>query len=150
MLVLAMIGCAGQNKDSQPEADKAAARDPFDTTKEPAINPNTHFAAGQVAESQGNAAGALEQYKLALKQDPNHQQTLYRMGIVYTRLKSYPEAIDTWQKYVDATGKSADAYSNLGLTYILNNEPGNAEAAFKSGIAADPHNERCRMNYGLM
>src|SRR6185437_11638095 len=53
-------------------------------------------------------------------------------------------------KYIDATGGSATAYSNLGFCQELAGNSSAAEAAYKKGIADDPHNEPCRVNYGLM
>jgi Tfp pilus assembly protein PilF len=51
---------------------------------------------------------------------------------------------------VKATDGSAGAYSNLGFCHELAGNPAEAEAAYKKGIAKDPKNEPCRVNYGLM
>src|SRR4051794_21516156 len=57
------------------------------TDKDPPLNADTHFAAGQLNESQGNLQGALEQYGKALKLNPKHESALFRSGVVLAQLK---------------------------------------------------------------
>jgi len=122
----------------------------FDTGQQPAVTAQTHFAAGQLSETQGNLKNAIDQYQQALKLDPNHLGSIYRMGVVYAELKEYPQAIVYWKQYVDVTHGNPEAYNNLGFCYDLNGDGPNAEAAYKSGIAADPKNVSCRVDYGLL
>src|SRR3954465_12303146 len=127
MIALASIsllaGCAGSSNDSikglsQDDADRLnSGRSHFDGAKDPAFTAPTHFAAGQLAESQGAPQAAVEQYKEALKLDPKHQPSIYRLGVIYTQLKMYPQAIDAWKQYVSVTDGSAAAYGNLGFCY---------------------------------
>lgn len=118
--------------------------------EEPAFNVETRFAAGQLAESQNVPQRAVEQYLEALKLDANHQPSLFRLALVYTQTKQYPQAIEAWKRYVDVTKGSPTAYSNLGLCYELAGQPQQAEATFKVGIANAPRHEACAVNYGLM
>src|SRR4051794_19671549 len=160
MIALASIsllaGCAGSSNDSikglsQDDADRLnSGRSHFDGAKDPAFTPATRFAAGQLAESQGAPQAAVEQYKEALRLDPKHQPSLYRLGVLYTQVKLYPTAIETWKKYVEVTNGSAAAYGNLGFCYELSGREGDAEAAYQQGVARDPKNVSCRVNYGLM
>ncbi len=136
---------------SGAEADRLASEQSrFEKSKEPPMTADTHFAAGQLAESQGAFAQAIEQYKEALKLNPKHLQALYRTGIVYAQVKQYPEAIETWKKYVKATHESAFGYSNLGFCHELAGQPEDAERAYQRGIEKDSANAPCRINYGLM
>jgi tetratricopeptide (TPR) repeat protein len=127
-----------------------AVPDDAPPAKEPAFTAETRFAAGQLAESQNNPVAAIQQYQEALKLKPDHLGALYRMGVVYARLKDYPQAIDAWDRYVQATGESATAYGDLGFCEELAGDTAKAEAAYKAGIARDPKNSPCRVNYGLM
>jgi tetratricopeptide (TPR) repeat protein len=113
-------------------------------------NANTHFAAGQLAESQGDLGNAMDQYKATLKIDPNHANALFRMGVIYTGLKQYTTAIETWKRYLKATNNSATGYSNLAYCEELAGRPEWAETDYQRGIVKDPTNESCRINYGYM
>ncbi len=122
----------------------------FETTEEPPVNAATHFAAGQLAESQNDSARALEQYRKAIKLNSRHLPSLYRMGVVYAELKQYPQAIETWKQYIKAADGSAVGYSNLGFCCELAGRFDEAEAAYRKGIEKDPKSRPCRINYGLM
>src|SRR5690348_7962937 len=87
----------------------------FEKSNDPPLSADTYFAAGQLRETQGDFPIALQQYQAALKVNPNHKAALFRIAIVYTELKQFPRAIETWQKYLKADNYSADAYSNLGF-----------------------------------
>lgn len=162
MLLVAVAttpGCAQQRPKvrpvtSMPDAEaarlKAEGDGSFDRAKNPSYTPETRFAAGQLAESQKDLARAAEQYRAALKLNPEHVLSLYRLGIVYTQQRQYGLAIDVWNRYVAATRSSATAYSNLGFCYELAGQPAQAERAYKEGIARDSASDPCRINYGLM
>jgi tetratricopeptide (TPR) repeat protein len=114
------------------------------------LTADSHFAAGQVAEMQGDVERALEQYQLALKINPKHPGSLFRMALIFTQQQQFPEAVDTWNRFINATGKSASGYNNLGLCLELANRIPEAEAAYKTGIAREPSSQPCHVNYGLM
>ncbi|MBV8779797.1 MAG: tetratricopeptide repeat protein [Phycisphaerae bacterium] len=160
-LGMLMVGCA-PDKPETPESTSTIlghsdiGRSESDDgknwnqLKDPAINADTRFAAGQLAESRGQRADALAQYREALKLNPKHQPTLFRMAIVETEMHQYPQAIQTWKNYVAATNESAAAWGNLGFCYQVAGKPSDAEAAYRRGIARDPNEQTCRINYGLM
>ncbi len=132
-------------------SDASAARnDPFTSIKEPALNPETRFAAGQLAESEDRADCAIIQYEQALRLDPKHVPSLYRMGVVLTKLKRFDVAVAMWNRYIEATGGIASGYSNLGFCYEMAGNIDAAEEAYKKGLAIDPKSGPCRTNYGLM
>ncbi len=151
-----LAGCGGSKEAefkplSKGDADSMAAqRSRFDSAEDAPFTAQTHFAAGQLAESQGAAAMALERYAAALKQDPKHLPSLYRTGVLYTQLRQYPQAIETWRKYIAASGNDATGYSNLAFSYELAGQAADAESAYREGIAKDPSNQACRVNYGLL
>ena len=122
----------------------------FESAEDPPIKAQTHYAAAQLAESQGALDKAAEQYRQALKADPGHLPSLYRLAVTYARLKSYDQAIDAWKRYVERTDNDPTALSNLGYCHELAGRPADAEEDYKRGIARDGRNEPCRINYGLM
>ena len=159
-LGMLMVGCGSDNK-----SNIAQERDPvtgetslptaqqnvtFETVKDPPITADTRFAAGQLAETRGMDDEAIKQYTEALSLNSRHQPTLFRLAVVQTRLKEYPQAIQTWKQYVIATNESAAAYASLGFCYELAGDSNEAEAAYQRGISRDPKYQTCHINYGLM
>jgi protein O-GlcNAc transferase len=118
--------------------------------KDRPLTADSHFAAGQVAELQGDVTRAVEQYQFALKIDPKHAGSLFRLALIYTTQQQFAEAIETWDRYIDATHQSASGFNNLGLCLELAGRMDEAETAYKAGIAREPTNQPCRVNYGLM
>jgi tetratricopeptide (TPR) repeat protein len=145
LLVAFAAGCAHKNQQTA-----SAPPTEFDQVKDPPIHAKTHFAAGQLAESQGQPDRAVRQYEMALNSDPKYADPLFRLGIVYTQLQDYPKAIETWNKYITLTKGSANGYANLGYCEELAGDPLAAEGAYRKGIAREATNEACHMNFGLM
>jgi tetratricopeptide (TPR) repeat protein len=150
--VAVLVGGCRKKNDPNARGGQVALGDStqFESAEDPPISADTHFAAGQLAESQDQLPRAVDQYQAALKVDPKFQPAMFRLGTVQTQAKMFPEAIATWQKYIKATGGSAAAYNNLGFTYELARQPKEAETAYKQAIAKDPKYQQVRMNYGLM
>jgi tetratricopeptide (TPR) repeat protein len=148
--VTLLAGCTTVSQTQTSRAPGGATEADALPDKLPDFNANTRFAAGQVAESQHNPGEAAVQYEETLKLEPKHLGALYRLGVVYAELKQYPKAAAIWERYVNATGQSAIAYADLGFCQEMAGEPDKAEAAFRAGIARDPKNVSCRVNFGLM
>src|ERR1043165_9514530 len=157
-LALIASGCAngkdkanGEGRLSDKGSDAQSAEHArFETVQDPPISADTRYAAGELAESQGNPQRAVEQYTEALKINPNHLPAMFRLWTLYAQLKMFPQAIDMWQRYVTKTNGSAAAYSNLGYCYQLAGNNAEAETAYKKGISKDATEQSCRVNYGLM
>ncbi len=122
----------------------------FESSQDPPFTAQTHFAAGQLAESHGAYDKAIEQYQKALKLDPRHLPSLYRIAMIQVQTREYAKATESWRAYVRESGGSPTAYSNLGFCHELAGQPSAAEEAYRQGIAKDSHNVPCRVNYGLM
>ena len=154
LLMIIAGGCAkNQQAISKIDEDKANAlsseHSKFEQSKDPPFTVATHFAAGQLAESQEAPLAAIAHYQAALKLDSHHRDSLYRLGVVYTKLKDWPNATWAWKKYLKETNNDATAYANLGFCYDLAGRKSDAEKAYQEGIAKDPKNTNCRVNYGL-
>jgi len=155
--VLAISGCGSNDKNAGIQGvngniarDMNAQRSDFERSDDPPLKADTHFAAGQYSETQGSLQAAIEQYEEALRINPKHTPSLYRLGLVYSQAKRYPEAIAVWNRYIAATNQSAIGYSNLAYCEELSGDGQSAETSYQAGIARDPHNQPCRVNFGLM
>jgi tetratricopeptide (TPR) repeat protein len=153
-LNVALIGgCAAKDPSAAARAKRQKTDAEWNSAEpqpEAAINADTRFAAGQLAESQGQADQAVAQYREALKLNPAHAASLYRLGVLFTQSRQYAEALDYWKQYVSASGGTAVAYNNLGFCLELAGKSEDAEQAYRDGIARDGASEQCRVNYGLL
>ena len=131
-------------------AELNAEHSRFEKSEDPPFTAATHFAAGQLAESQNATARAIASYEAAVKLDPRHLPALYRLGVLHARSGNHAAAISTWQRYTEVSGYDPAAYANLGFAYELSGAPEKAEIAYREGIARDPANALCRINYGLL
>jgi tetratricopeptide (TPR) repeat protein len=153
---LLINGCAGDKNGSanapggKDLQEINAKRSDFESANDPPLTAETHFAAGQLNETQGNAALAIEQYEAALKLNPKYIPALYRMAFVYSQSRDFPKAIETWTRYIDVTNHSAIGYSNLGYCQELSGDADTAELSYQAGIEHDASSQACRVNYGLM
>jgi len=149
---LLVAGCAENKNDRVGKNDSSArnGQQAFDQTQDPPLNAETRYAAGQLAEAQNRPAQAIEQYKAAIKADPKHRLSMYRLATVYAQQKMYPDSIATWQRYIEATDGSAEGYNNLAFTYEVAGQEPQATSAYQKCLALYPHDEGCRVNYGTM
>lgn len=149
LCLLALAGCqrsSGESNNVSPLAREGESSE-FDAASTP-IKPDTHLAAGRLAESRGDLRGAAYQYRQVLKKLPDDPEALYRLGVVLSRAGD-AQAVDTWKRYVSVTRNSAEAWGNLGLCYEMLGEPRLAEEAYQKGIARDSKSAACRVNYGM-
>jgi tetratricopeptide (TPR) repeat protein len=154
LLIFLVAGCTKnqQSISRLPDAKAnalSAQQSKFERADDPPFTAATHFAAGQLAESQEAQLAAIAHYQAALRIDSHHRDSLYRMATVYTRLKDWPRAIGAWKQYLKQTKNDATAYANLGFCYALAGRKTDAERTYQEGIGKDPANANCRVNYGL-
>src|SRR5436190_3055762 len=90
------VGCASRHTEERTNlaSQSAEVRSKFENTSDPPISADTHFAAAQLAESQNNMPTAIKQYDEALKLNPKHTQSMYRLAMIHTEHKQYPKAIE--------------------------------------------------------
>lgn len=151
--LLLIAGCQASKEASASAKERAKISEAdikFESSEDPPLQAKTHFAAGQLAESQANYPVAIEQYWAALKLQPRYREPLFRLGIVYCHLEHYPDAIVAWKEYLKAAEGDPTGYSNLAFCYELAGKHSEAEEAYRKGIDKDPTNNPCRVNYGLM
>ena len=139
-----------QDKLNAAQRDAKQNPDKFETMSEPPLTADTRFAAGQLAEYQGDLNRAASQFIEALKIDPNHRNSLFHLGAVYTQMGRYGDAVTMWQRYMKVTNYSPASYNNLALCYEQAGKLDEAEKTYRAGIAKDPADTSCRLNYGLM
>lgn len=79
-------------------------------------NPDVRTDLGSALRFSGEPQKALEQYRLAQKQNPRHENSLFNQGGVYASdLKQLDKAIVAWRKYLQAfpNGQSVEQARQL-------------------------------------
>lgn len=130
-------------------SDAASAADVRETPP-PKILPQTHFAAGQLLEAQGQFDQALVQYQRAVLLNHRHVAAYHRMGTLLARMGRHREAIDALTKAADLRPDAYVLYNNLGFEYAILNEWDTAEAHLRRAIDLNPTFERARVNLGMV
>ncbi len=130
-------------------SDAASAADVRETPP-PKILPQTHFAAGQLLEAQGQFDQALVQYQRAALLNHRHVAAYHRMGTLLARMGRHREAIDALTKAADLRPDAYVLYNNLGFEYAILNEWDTAEAHLRRAIDLNPTFERARVNLGMV
>jgi tetratricopeptide (TPR) repeat protein len=148
--VVLMAGCAMNHDTGAAANDQTPGHESAETHPNAPLTSNTHFAAGQVAESQGDMQRALTQYQAACDLDPTASVPLMRMGMIYTRTGQFDRAVEIWHRYIKATREDAAGYCDLGYTLELAGRVSEAQTAYSTAIAKSPMNETARVDYGLM
>jgi len=69
--------------------------------------------------SKNQPEKAMEFADNMLQKDPNNKLYLYVKGYLYHNMKNYDKALEYYQKAVDIDPKYAEAYSNMGLIYLI-------------------------------
>lgn len=114
------------------------------------MTPETHIVAAQLAESQDRADEAAEQYRMALKLEPDNTTALYGLARLFTVKGQFDQAIPAWERYVRATNEDPTAWNNLARCYELAFQWNDAEASYQRALQRDPDNKQTQINLGLM
>jgi tetratricopeptide (TPR) repeat protein len=97
-------------------------------------------------ETMQNAAGYVQK---ALMLKPGDADSLFSLGILYSKKEMYDKAIDTFYQAMRATRDSkliAEAHNNIGKCHFKKGQYKKALQSFTRGIEEDPTNEELRMN----
>lgn len=77
-----------------------------------------HDNLGRIYESEGKFDLATEQYREALKKDPQHVASLLLLGDLSYRMKDYADAESAYTKAIKLDAHNADVRNNLAWVYI--------------------------------
>ena len=163
-------GC--QTKQSVSSADVGTGDAGYEVAPfeaRPKVTAETYFAAGQFHETsnvsrpnqhesaddrqrrlQTQRKLATAQYEKALAIDPSHPPSLFRLGALSTEAGEHEQAMDYWQRYVDATGGTAAGWTNLAVAAEVAGRSSEAEEAYRNAITADATDRTARVNLGML
>ncbi|MDX1613507.1 MAG: tetratricopeptide repeat protein [Candidatus Promineifilaceae bacterium] len=111
-------------------------------------NPEVRKHMATVLELQGFYPAAIEQYQLALEQNPNRADLYIGLAYNYYATRDIPTAILTFQDAIEVDPDNADAYDGLGWMYFLIGEYPSAEEHLTTAVELDPEMVRAHAHLG--
>ncbi len=73
-----------------------------------------------------------------IKLDPKNVQAYFKLGLVYVKLKDYPNAIQSYTKAAELDPQFSDIYFNLGFAYGMNENYARAEEMYQRVVKMRP------------
>jgi len=154
---LLMLGCSEKSQDTVQsqrarnwlEADPSAIST-AEEAHEPAVLPETHYAAGRLFESQGQLEKAIIQYRKAVAVHHKYVEAYNRLGIVLGQVGRHEEAEAALRQAVILQPDGAYLRNNLGFGYALQGRWSDAEAELSNAIRLDPSFARAWVNLGMV
>jgi len=125
------VGLNAESGDALRELDRAIAARP--SLPDPLIERGNFFAA------QGHAELAIDEYRAALKQDPQNPRALYNIGQMRLMQKRYTDAEQNFRAaLIRAGNKSAGVYFSLALALFHRGKLNDALSEFDRAINENP------------
>jgi tetratricopeptide (TPR) repeat protein len=119
-------------------------------TKEDVARANEALNDGDIAFSRKDYYAALIKYLEAVRINPKSEYLYNRLGIAYSQLKFYGEAITAFRLSIELNPKYPYAYNNIGSVYFAQNNLRKAEKYFKKGINLKDDEASFHMNLGSL
>ena len=136
-LCLGLGACATSPKESE-------------ATPEPALTPAENIAAGDAAYSRGDLESAQVKYLVALSEDPENPQTLYRIGSIYMAQEQYDLAKESFQGVLQLQADHLDASESLGLLLLKEGKDLEAQRLLKRVVVQDQTRWRSLNGLGVI
>jgi len=121
-----------------------------------AVSPENTLKASEAA-TEGEKAAARKDYYAALikyleahRLNPNSEQLCNRLGIAYSQLNLYGEAIQAFRRAIALNKKYSYPYNNLGSVYFAQKSYRQAEKHFKKAISLNGKEAAFHLNLGSL
>jgi tetratricopeptide (TPR) repeat protein len=89
-------------------------------------------------QSDGRYVEAVENYKRALRIEPNNAETYNSLGIALRALERLDEAVESYRKAVDLEPDFCGAYNNLGIALNAQGHWPEAMASYRRALDLEP------------
>ena len=147
LLLLSMTACFGQRaateyvNPSTISLGELAHRIPQSAQKE--------YAIAMKAYEKHNEVEAIHHLKEAISIDPEFLSAINNLGVIYTRLYQYDEALESFNQVIALNPRVGYAYGNLALVYLFRNGWEDAERAARRSLGLDSSNTRAMLCLGI-
>jgi tetratricopeptide (TPR) repeat protein len=97
-----------------------------------------------------NGSRAAENYKRSQDFSPNSTRARVRLGQLYTRIRSYQDALGYYQEALAIDPSFAPAYLEMGFLYAKTNQPEESKKNFKKYLDLSSSNIAAKRRYANM
>src|SRR5438874_8288171 len=104
-----------------------------------------YFKRGTESEKEGNHEKSVEFYERALNENPDHEQAIFRLAVLYDRRAEDAKAIELYERICTSEPVHLNALINLALLYEDNNHYDEAHRCLEAVLATNPNHERARL-----
>jgi tetratricopeptide (TPR) repeat protein len=108
------------------------------------LGPEVNVIQGQMYESQGNYAKAMDFYSKALEAEPKNTAALTSMARLHDRQNNGAKAIEFYEKAIEGTPNQAALYSQVGDVRARMGQIAVAKNQYQKAINLDPKNRGYR------
>ncbi|MBI4849234.1 MAG: tetratricopeptide repeat protein [Nitrospirae bacterium] len=107
------------------------------------------FNFGVAYGESGQYKEAIEAFKQAIKNAPDHAQAHFNLGVAYDDLGMYKEAIEAYKQAIRIKPDLAEAHNNLGVAYGKSGQHKEAIEEYKQAIRIKPDYAEAYNNLGV-
>ncbi|MBI4716478.1 MAG: tetratricopeptide repeat protein [Planctomycetes bacterium] len=150
-----VAGCASSDNRTSPRQKPAwkpvgrASADRAVDAPPPNILPETHFAAAQFLEQQGQNERAIVQYRKAVALNHNYAEAYHRLGVLLSVTGEHDEATHALRRAVTLRPDNGVYRNDLGFELMFQEMWTDAEGEFRKAIECSPALARAHINLGL-
>jgi len=114
-----ILGAAYFNAHNDTKAKQVISR----VARFPETAATAHYYLGQIANHQGDSAGAIRELNGALQANPDYVDAYAELGLIYLKQKQYGQAEEALQKALQLKPSSYTANLNLMILYQRTKDP---------------------------
>jgi tetratricopeptide (TPR) repeat protein len=137
-LSLAVTGCASLGRVASTET-------PTGTPETPKSQAYYHFLKAQEMLMADNAAGAIQEYEEAIKNDPESASLEMELAALYQRQGDVKQALAHAEKSLRLDPKQQEAYFLLASLHVGLNQLAEATREYERILTLDPDNREARL-----
>lgn len=104
-----------------------------------------YFRRARDAEKEGNTERAIEFYEMALREDPDHEQSSFSLAIHLDRRGEDARAIELYERICTGEPVHLNALINLAVLYEDNGFYDEARKCLEAVLLTDPNHARARL-----
>ena len=105
--------------------------------------------AGEALDAMGDAAGALAQFRAAVKANPQEPNLHYAIGYLLWTQSNYGEASREFQAELDHNADHAESWTYLGDCYLQTGDYQRAQAVLDKAVAVAPTSSMAHRDLGV-
>lgn len=106
--------------------------------------------AGEALDQQGDNAGAIAQFRAAVKSNPKEPNAHFGLGYLLWTLNHFPEAAEQFQAELEVDPEHADARTYLGDCYVQMNQYDKARPLLEQAAARGQEQAMVHRDLGIV